>query len=79
MGAYISARGNSVSSFRRFVGQVLSQGSVTPVRSKKISIIDCIPVANKKIASAEDVDKVLEAIKKKLLAELKDNDELNLN
>ena len=79
MDSYITASGNSVSSFRRFVGQVLSQGSVTPVRSKKISIIDCIPVANKKIASAEDVDKVLEAIKKKLLAELKDNDELNLN
>ena len=79
MDSYVTASSNSVSSFRKFVGQVLSQGSVTPVRSKKISIIDCIPVANKKIASAKDVDKVLEAIKKKLLAELKDNDELNLN
>jgi len=78
MDAYITASSNSVSSFRRFVGQVLSEGSSKPVRSKKVTIIDCIPVANKKITSAADVDKVLEAIRKKLLSELKDNDELNL-
>lgn len=79
MDSYITASSNSVSSFRKFVGQVLSEGAVTPVRLKKISIIDCIPIANKKVTSAADVDKVLEAIKKKLLAELKDNDELNLS
>lgn len=79
MDSYITASSNSVSSFRKFVGQVLSEGAVKPVRSKKVSIIDCIPVANKKVTSEVDVDKVLEAIRKKLLAELKDNDELNLN
>ena len=78
MDSYITASGNSVSSFRRFVGQILSEGTSTPVRAKKVNVIDCIPVANKKITSAEDVDKVLEAIKKKLLSELKDNDELTL-
>ncbi len=78
MDSYITASSNSVSSFRKFIGQVLSECAVKPVHTKKISIIDCIPVANKKITSAADVDKVLEAIKKKLLAELKDNDELNL-
>lgn len=76
--SYITASGNSVSSFRRFVGQILSEGKDPSVRSKKVTVIDCIPVANKKITSAEDVDKVLEAIKKKLLSELKDNDELTL-
>lgn len=78
MDSYITASGNSVASFRRFVGQILSEGGSTPVRSKKVTVIDCIPVANKKITSAEDVNKVLEAIKKKLLSELKDNDELTL-
>lgn len=78
MDSYITASGNSVSSFRRFVGQILSEGTSTPVRSKKVTVIDCIPVANKKITSSEDVDKVLEVIKKKLLSELKDNDELTL-
>ena len=39
------------------------EGAVHPIRSKKVSIIDCIPVANKKVSSAADVDKVLAAIK----------------
>ena len=79
MDSYITASGNSVISFRRFVSQVLSEGGSKSVRSKKVSVIDCIPVANKKITSAEDVEKVLEAIKKRLLSELNDNDELTLN
>lgn len=79
MDSYITASGNSVSSFRRFVSQVLSEGGGKSVRSKKVSVIDCIPVANKKITSAEDVEKVLEAIKRRLLSELNDNDELTLN
>ena len=79
MDSYITASGNSVISFRRFVSQVLSEGGGKSVRSKKVSVIDCIPVANKKITSAEDVEKVLEAIKKRLLSELNDNDELTLN
>lgn len=79
MDSYITASGNSVISFRRFVSQVLSEGGGKSVRSKKVSVIDCIPIANKKITSAEDVEKVLEAIKKRLLSELNDNDELTLN
>ena len=79
MDSYLTASGNSVTSFRRFVSQVLSEGGGKSVRSKKVSVIDCIPVANKKITSAEDVEKVLEAIKKRLLSELNDNDELILN
>ena len=79
MDSYITASANSLSGFRKFVAQVLSEGAVHPIRSKRISVIDCIPVANKRVSSAADVDKVLDAIKAKLLAELKDNDELNLH
>jgi molybdenum cofactor biosynthesis enzyme MoaA len=48
-------------------------------RSKNIRLSSLVPVANKKITSSQDVDKVVENIKKTLLVELKDNDELNLD
>lgn len=77
MDSYITASANSVRSFRDFIGKVMSEGGHT-VRSKQIKVIDLVPVANKKVASPADVDKVLEAIKARLLAELKENDELDL-
>ena len=61
------------------IAKVLAEGNGKAVRSKRVSVIDCIPVANKKVASADDVDKVVNAIRTKLLAELKENDELNLD
>ena len=79
MDSYLTASGNSVSSFRRFIGQVMAEGGSKPVRSKRVSIINLVPVANKKVTSATDVDKVLDTIRTRLLAELKDNDELNLD
>ena len=78
MDSYITASGSSVSSFRRFIGQVMSEGGGRQVRSKRVTIIDLVPVANKKVTSAADVDKVLDAIRSRLLAELKENDEINL-
>lgn len=77
MDSYLTASGNSVSSFRRFIGQVMNEGGKA-VRSKRVTIIDLVPVANKKVTSEADVDKVLDAIRTRLLAELKENDELNL-
>ena len=77
--SYLTASANSVSEFRRFIAKVLAEGNGKAVRSKRVSVIDCIPVANKKVASADDVDKVVNAIRTKLLAELKENDELNLD
>ena len=81
MDSYITASGNSVSTFRSFISQVLSESNgpvITTVRAKKVSVIDSIPVANKKVKTAEDVDRVVNAIKQKLLKELEDNDELTL-
>lgn len=78
MDAYITSSSSTVSTYRSFIAQVLSEGREPVVRSKSVRIIDCIPVANKKITSADDVDKVVAELKKKLLAELKENDELNL-
>ena len=81
MDQYITSSQTTVQKFRAFIGMVMSQSiSSTPVRrSKKVRIIECVPVANKKIASATDIDKVVNAIRDKLLAELKENDEINLD
>ena len=78
MDSYITASSSSVSGFRKFITSVLSEGTPTPVRSKRISIIECVPAASKKVTSADDVEKVLDAIRAKLLAELENNDEVNL-
>ena len=39
MDSYITASSNSVSSFRKFVGQVLGEGAVKPVRSKRSALL----------------------------------------
>ena len=78
MDSYITASRSSLEDFRRFIGQVMGEGGKKQVRSKRVTIIDLVPVANKKVTSTADVDKVLDAIRSRLLAELKENDELNL-
>ena len=81
MDSYITASSTSVRTFRSFITQVMNEGTggdIPVIRTKKVSIIDSIPVANKKVKTTEDVDRVVTAIKQKLLRELEDNDELNL-
>ena len=79
MDSYITASNSSVSGFRKFIATVMNEGTVTPVRSKRVSIIECVPTASKKVTSADDVEKVLDAIRTKLLAELENNDEVDLH
>ena len=79
MDAYITASSSSLSGFRKFITEVMNEGSETPVRSKRLSIIDCVPAASKKVTSAEDVEKVLDAIRTRLLSELERNDEVDLH
>ena len=79
MDSYLNASNNSVRDFRRFLAGVMNEGMVTSVRSKRVRVIDCVPVANKKIKTVADVDKVVTEIKQKLLNELNDNDEINLD
>ena len=79
MDSYITASNGSVSGFRRFITAVMNEGTNKPIHIKRISVIECVPAANKKVTSAEDVEKVLDAIRTKLLAELKNNDEVDLH
>jgi len=79
MDSYINASAGTVKNYRQFIAKIMAEGSEKVTRSKKIKIIDCIPIANKKVSSVEDVEKVVATIKRKLLSELKENDELNLD
>lgn len=81
MDSYITASNTSVRTFRSFITQIMNEGDgqdIPIIRTKRVSVIDSIPVANKKVKTADDVDRVVAAIKQKLLRELEDNDELNL-
>lgn len=79
MDSYITASSSSVSGFRKFITSVVNEGTSNTVRSKRISIIECVPAASKKVTSADDVEKVLDAIRTRLLAELEHNDEVDLH
>ena len=78
MDSYVTASANNLSGFRRFITAVMIEGSDIPVRAKRVRIIDYVPTVNKKIKTAADVDVVLNAIRQKLLAELENNDEIDL-
>ena len=78
MDSYVTASANNLSGFKQFISSVMNEGNDRPVRAKRVRIIDYVPTVNKKITSAQDVDKVLDAIREKLLAELENNDEIDL-
>ncbi len=78
MDSYVTASTNNLSGFRRFIASVMSEGSGQQVRAKSVRIIDYVPTVNKKIKTAADVDIVISAIRDKLLAELENNDEIDL-
>ena len=77
--AYITSSHSQFEKFREVIATAIIDGTKPNTRSKRVKIIECVPVANKKIKSADDVDKVLAAIKDKLLKELGDSDEINLD
>jgi len=78
MDSYVTASANNLSGFKQFIASVMNEGNDRPVRAKRVRIIDYVPTVNKKITSAQDVDKVLDTIREKLLAELENNDEIDL-
>lgn len=84
MEAYITSSQNSLSKFKEFIAKIITEqatgaDSFKPVRSKRVRVIECIPVANKKIKTQEDIEKVVKAIREKLVSELCENDEIDLD
>lgn len=84
MEAYITSSQSSLAKFKEFIAKIMTERAAgnepsKPVRSKRIRVIECVPVANKKIKTQDDIEKVVKAIREKLLSELGDNDEINLD
>ena len=75
---YITSSASNVDGFKRLVASLLVK--VEPgKKTKHIRLSSLVPVANKKITSSSDVDKVVEDIRKHLLDELNDTDEINID
>ena len=80
MDSYITASSNLLAGFRSYITMVQMQAGAgpQPKRTKRVNLINYIPTVSKKVSSAEDVDRVVNILRDKLLVELKNNDELNL-
>ena len=78
MDSYVTASANNLSGFRAYISSVMSEGDDQTIRSKSVRIIDYVPTINKKIKTITDIDAVLDVIREKLIAELDDNDEIDL-
>ena len=78
MDSYVTASAANLSGFKEFISSVMNEQEEKQIRIKRVRIIDCVPTANKKLTSEQDVEKVVNTLRKKLLEELKNNDEVNL-
>jgi len=74
---YITSSTSNVEGFRRFI-QTLLEKNEPGKKIKTVRLVSLIPVANNKITSQQDVTRVVEDIKKRLLEELIDIDEITL-
>lgn len=75
---FITSSASNVEGFKRLVVSLLTK--VEPGKKTKIiKLASLVPVANKKITSTSDIDKIVEDIKKGLVEELKDTDEIDID
>lgn len=89
--SYVLSSQTAVKNFKKFVSSVLAEKPVDPVnpvnpvdppkpvRRKTVRVIDCVPVAKKKIKSKDEIPAVLEYIKAELEKALNSNDEIDLD
>ena len=76
--SYITASSKTVDEFRNFVNGIVNSNPEPKTHSKLVKLIDCVPVANKTVSSQADIEKVVDAIRGRLLKELQGNDELRM-
>jgi len=75
---YITSSNGNVEGLRRLIKSLITKHE--PDRKiKTIKLSSLVPIANKRITSKEDVNKVVEDIKKRLLEELTDTDEISID
>ena len=78
---YINSSQLQVRDFKKCIENTIQEDkdSNKPLKTKKIKVIECIPAAKKNIKSKEDIDNVIEFIRKSLEDALQDNDEVTLD
>jgi energy-coupling factor transporter ATP-binding protein EcfA2 len=76
--SYIYASRKNVENFKDKITEIINRGGGGGGRTKRVRLINTISVANKKIKTQEDIDKVVKEIKEKLVEELNSSDELDL-
>lgn len=88
--SYVISSQNTLRGFKTFINQVMAEVEsvpgntisvppVKPMKRKNVKVIDCVPVAKKKIKSKTDIEAVVEYIKTELEKALDSNDEIDLN
>lgn len=75
---YMTSSNGNVEGFRRLIKSLLVKHEPDK-KTKTIKLSNLVPIANKRITSKEDVNKVVEDIKKRLLEELTDTDEISID
>lgn len=75
---YVTSSTSNVEGLKRLIANSLIVSTLGK-KTKTIRLSSLVPVANKKITSSIDIDKIVEDIKKRLLDELKDTDEINID
>ncbi len=75
---YIVSSNSNVEGFKRFILSLLVKTDPEK-RVKRLRLSELIPVANKRILTEQDIDRVMGYIKKRLLAELEDTDEISID
>ena len=78
MDSYVTASTNTVNSFRRFIAEVVNAGGDDKIHTTSVRVLDCVPAVNRKVSSVDDVERVVDAIRNKLLEELENYDEIDL-
>lgn len=75
---YMTSSTSNLDGFRRLIQSLLAP-STPGRRTKHIKLSSLVPVANKKITTHEDINKVVADIKERLEEELKDTDEISID
>ncbi|MGS0973159.1 MAG: BREX system P-loop protein BrxC [Candidatus Izemoplasmataceae bacterium] len=77
--SYTFASQRELKGFKDYIFSVINKKQSEPTSViKRIKIINYVPVANKKVTSIADVDKVIDEIREKLVRALDEADELDL-
>ena len=88
--SYVVSSQNTVKDFKKFISSVMVEVESIPnvdnpnqpvkeIKRKNVRVIDCVPIAKKKIKSKDDIDSVIESIRKALEEALQNNDEITID